>query len=884
MMATLICIAIRSVNSDRSRDAARVSVRVAVRIGLRSMLAVTLVALAITSVGLTSHRTMASDEGAPFVAGFDRFARHGDLEQLAAGRLLLAELSCVSCHARAGDESSLQTKGGPKLDGVALRLRQEWLEAYIADPHATKPESTMPDVLGDRSEAERKAIAKSLAAFLSTQRKPPAEVKGSGLLPVPHEFWNKGDAARGKVLYHSIGCVACHEPDREHAVAPKSTSLDQLLEDLDDDELAELGLTAAAREVRSVPFSDLSAKYSAYGLTHFLLDPAQSRPTSRMPSLKLAPVEAADIASYLLKLQAAASAASIADPADVAKGKQLFVELNCVQCHTAGGLHLRELAEPLAKPLAELNANAARHCLSNQPASPVRYRLDDPQIEALREAIAAEKKPTQISSHSQLEQYLLTFNCYACHERNARGGVARFRRDYFETVSKVDLGDEGRLPPPLTNVGLKLQTAWLENVLLGKKADIRPHMQIRMPQFHSELSNRLPDLFLASDKADRLKADRLNAGATSERTQPLVQANLQAADMIDAGRQLMDVGCVQCHAFEGSTLPGVIGVDVRGINNRVRPEWFREFILNPGALKARTRMPSFFPDGKSQRPDLLNGDVDQQIAAVWAYLSAKRDAELPNKIKEARSQNYELRPTEKPVVLRTFMNEAGTHAIAVGFSQRIHYAFDAESVQLAVGWQGKFLDAQGTWFVRLAPPASPLGEKIIAFPNSPPFAYLSNPTEAWPTTLTIDDSTKYNFTGYRLDSTGVPTFLYQFSNNQLGKIEVEDRIEPIVVEESASLRRTLTLKAKPPATQTNTNPSTQPTPNQPINGKNRVWLLAATGKKLTQLTPQSVQNEAGLHTTIKDLMGQVRLSAGREEWLVPIEFEKSFTVELQYQW
>jgi len=322
------------------------------------------------------------------------------------------------------------------------------------------------------------------------------------------------------------------------------------------------------------------------------------------------------------------------------------------------------------------------------------------------------------------------------------------------------------------------------------------------------------------------------------------------------------VGCVQCHAFDGSTLPGVIGVDVRGISNRVRPEWFREFVLNPGAVKARTRMPSFFPDGKSQRPDLLAGDIDQQIAAMWAYLSSKSEVELPNKIKEARGRNYELRPTEKPIVLRTFMDEAGTHAIAVGFPQQIHYAFNAENMQLAVGWRGKFLDAQGTWFVRFAPPASPLGEKVVAFPNAVPLAQLSSAADAWPAISNTAASPQYNFSGYRLDTAGVPTLLYTFSD-----IEVEDRIEPITAEKTQKLCRTLTLKAKPPGTATT-----------------RVWLLAATGKKLTRVTDQSFVNEAGLRTMLKDLVGQVRTSAGREEWLLPIEFEKSFTVELQYQW
>ncbi len=833
------------------------------------------VALSVVIMCFAVHHAIAVDESGPFVAGFDRFARHGDIEPLAAGRLLIAELSCSSCHATTGQNGTLLSKGGPRLDGAALRLQPEWLEAYIAAPHAVKPESTMPDVLGARSEQERKAIAKSLTAFLSTQQKPPAEVKGSGLVPVPHEFWNKGDSARGKVLYHAVGCVACHQSDQEQAVAPKPSAIDQLIQDLDADELAELGLAAAAREVRSVPFSELKAKYTASGLTHFLLDPHQSRPASRMPSLKLAPIEAADLASYLLKAPIPSLHAWVADPAEIEKGKRLFMELNCVQCHTASDLKPRRVAKPLTK----LNLDSRQHCLGNEAATSVRYRLDAAQVDALRMALEAEKIVVPPSPNQQLEQYLLAYNCYACHERNARGGVARFRRDHFETVAKVDLGDEGRLPPPLTGVGRKLQTAWLKNVLLGKKADMRPHMQIRMPLFHNELANRLPELFRIADEADA-PIENVVSDRTQEVLEPKstkansTERKIPETEQIEAGRQLMDVGCVQCHAFDGHTLPGIIGVDVRGISTRVRPEWFREFVLNPGAVKARTRMPSFFPDGKSQRPDVLAGDIDRQIAAMWAYLSSKSDVELPTKIKEARAQNYELRPTERPIVLRTFMNEAGTHAIAVGFPQQIHYAFNSENMQLAVGWRGKFLDAQGTWFIRFAPSATPLGETVVEFPNAVPLAQLSTPADAWPVTSMNAASPQPTFSGYRLDSGGVPTLLYQF-----GTIDVEDRIEPIAAEETQLLRRTLTLKAKPP-----TSVTTKANAVAEQSEITRVWLLAATGKKLTRITEQSFANETGLRTTLKHLVGQVRTSAGREEWLLPIELEKSFTVELHYQW
>ncbi len=172
----------------------------------------------------------------------------------------------------------------------------------------------------------------------------------------------------------------------------------------------------------------------------------------------------------------------------------------------------------------------------------------------------------------------------------------------------------------------------------------------------------------------------------------------------------MNIGCVECHQFRGETLPGTVGIELQGVAGRVHPNWFQEFLHDPASLKPRTRMPTFFPNGKSQNPDVLNGDTERQIAAMWSYLKAIDKLELPEKIKQARSQDYEMVPKDRPLILRTFMDKAGMHAIAVGFPQRVHFAFDAEKCSRAQAWGGRFLDAQGTWFERFAPPADPLGD------------------------------------------------------------------------------------------------------------------------------------------------------------------------------
>ena len=136
------------------------------------------------------------------------------------------------------------------------------------------------------------------------------------------------------------------------------------------------------------------------------------------------------------------------DPSQVAKGRELFATLGCASCHE---LKETESAEPIAgkvasTPLERLVDVSSKGCLADDPSAKApKFALSAEQRQAIREALPKINRDTDNSAHS-----LASFSCYACHERKKRGGVGRYRKAYFETVGHVDLGDEGRLPPPLT--------------------------------------------------------------------------------------------------------------------------------------------------------------------------------------------------------------------------------------------------------------------------------------------------------------------------------------------------------------------------------------------------------------------------------------------------
>lgn len=811
----------------------------------------------IATANICIPMTWADDQPPPpIVIGFERFARHQEIPAEQAGALLLSELSCTACHAT--PLKSLEPKAGPKLESAGRRLRAAWLRAYLNDPAKTKPGTTMPSVLAGVDPAGRERVVEALVAFLATQQTPFPELKASGAVPVPHEFWNKGDAASGKLLMHQRGCVTCHEPAADYEGGVQANSqLEQMLEELEPEQIAQMGLTHAARTIPSIAISNVVDKYTRQGLAMFLFDPASVRPSGRMPNMKLRTADAADLAAYLATTPGTLPPARPIDAKLRDEGKKLFVDLGCASCHTATVVQAK--AKPV-KPLAAIALSATRSCVADKPSPGVpQFSLDAQQRQALEAELAAIKKPGMATetAASQLTLSLLQLNCYACHQRDKLGGVARGRDRFFETMGQVDLGDEGRLPPSLTNVGRKLVTPWLKNVLQGN-GEVRPHLQIRMPKYPPGEVDPLVNLFA--------KVDGVEAAQGSK-----PPANVDKS-LAEAGRTLFNLGCVQCHPLKGESLPSIVGVDVGRVGARIRKQWFHDFLLNPAALKPRTRMPTFFAQG-SVNQDVLAGDVEKQIESLWLYLEDIDRQPLPEKIETARRQNFELVPKDKPIVLRTFMQLAGTHAIAVGYPEHVNFAFDSETVRVAELWGERFLDAQGIWNDRFTPPTAPLTTKRIPLPTGPDFGLLAGKNAAWPE-VKLDSplepaDTQAAFAGYRLDQAGVPEFIYR-----VGPYTIKDRLLPKRGNDPQpnGFVREFTVAHQPPAANV----------AQPLQ---LFYRVAGSGKPL-QRSGNSWVYASGLKVTLpSELAAQsVTRNALGSQVIVPVRAAAETKFSVEYRW
>jgi mono/diheme cytochrome c family protein len=703
---------------------------------------------------------------APRVAGYERFfaALPESADNLQrGGRLLLRELSCTACHVPDADVAdSLAPKRGPVLDGAGVRYRRTWLRRFLAHPPSVKRGTTMPAMFAGLESAQRDEQVTALVEFLLSLRQPlypPLPITKDDD-PLASSF------QRGYELYHRVGCVACHDPDRGHPLAAAVKTLGD--EDDDDGRVRERPTTTDIAP--PVPLEALGDKYDHVLLTTFLLDPLRLRPAGRMPDLKLNLLEAADIAHYLLGERIAAT--SDLPPLQselVQRGRTLFQTRGCVQCHAADGL----TAGRTAPSLAELSNRSSHGCLSapptrKKPGLPD-FALNAQQHRSLAAALKAPRLTAPVDAVAAAEirvhETLMRLNCYACHQRQLRegsplGGVGLQRWEFFVTQGQVDFGDEGRIPPPLTGVGGKLTETWMRNVLVGK-GDLRPHLAARMPKFGLPNIEHLPAALIAADLQPRRGEDDV----------------FPVAGDRAAGRELLDQGCIQCHALNGQTMVGVVGIDLANLGQRLQPQWFRDFLLDPGAVKPRTRMPTFYPRGISSIRTILDGDTDRQIAALWAYLKDTSETDLPAKLAAGQQQTFELVPKEEPVLFRTFMKTAGTHAVAVGFPAGVHFAWDAQRVRLSDVWRGRFIDAHGTWFNRFAPPAEPLSADRVTLTAEREWAVLPSSDADWPVDVHEGDEPAGRqaavWRGYRLDKARVPTFLYSVDG-----VDFEDRMQP----------------------------------------------------------------------------------------------------------
>jgi len=645
---------------------------------------------------------------------------------------LLSNKGCLHCHAGELPEPERVFLRAPELADIGARVDLGWLERWIRDPAAQVAQADMPALFADTP--DDRARVRDLVEFLVPQ--PIAASTGSRA--------SDTDVARGRSLYHELGCIGCHGARESPAVV--------------------LGEAFLEAEVPNSPLRrvlpDLAPKWRRAALEAFLRDPAKSHPDGRMPSFLLDEAEARALAAYLMPSEPA-RAAHVPDAARALRGAEAWKQAGCQSCHIGEG----GLRPPLEqRSLAELDLG--------KTCTATRYALRDGDAERLERAARFAAHSDDAQREWLRSEFAFERNaCGGCHARAGDGGIPYELRAYFRSeYEETDLGDEGRLPPDLAGVGTKLHASWIQHVLdTGARA--RPYLRARMPVYPPAAVDGLGEALA--------RAEGVLPGSDAREPECSDDAARIGRDLL--GRE--QLSCIACHLYKDYPPNGTPGPALEHFGERLRYEWFRSFAADPSRAKPGTRMPTFGQAGKSTLTRVLEGDMHAQIDAMWCYFALGEDAPVPPGVQKTRS--LELVVGERPIVLRTFLEQTGPRGIAVGLPNGFSYAYDAGACRLVDAWKGAFLDASGPWAERGGNNAEGQGARIWQAPSGPALVLGALPAE-WPV------ESPWKWSGYTLDERGEPVF-----EARAGAVTLRERLFGALLPQPL-LRRHMELSALAP--------------------------------------------------------------------------------------
>jgi len=532
--------------------------------------------------GSGSLRLYWEEEGMPrqtipptaFTAAATDEAKLGELRR--HGRVVFTQQHCAKCHAPEGGfgPSPMPETGeiAPILAGIGDRVAESWLRNWIADPKAMKPSTKMPNLV-DPKTPEGLQKAADLAAFLAASK------LGAPAPPAPDPALAKA----GGVVFHELGCVACHDQ--------------------------------AAGDASRVPLNNVAAKYLPGQLVAFLKKPEAYHPFTGMPNFKLTDDEGASLAAYLtVSSQGKDTKLGYAFPAgDVTRGAEVAASLHCGTCHPGlpGGVPSAPTLEKVFK--ADW---AEKGCVSDKDKRPTLPVMN--LAEGDREGLLAFSKagPNSLKKDSAAEfagRQISSKNCTACHAMDGNAsrldslhastaGLAAHVKELNERV------DQSR--PALTFVGEMLFSTYIESMLAGTVEERpRPWLATRMPAFPAHAKTMAAGL------------SRVHGFEPC----PPVKVEVDPA-LAEIGKKLVSAegfGCTTCHGIGAQ--PPTAAFEVGAVNfaltpGRLREEFYHRWMDNPASVTPSSKMPRYSEGNDSQRTDVLEGDARKQYQAIWQWL------------------------------------------------------------------------------------------------------------------------------------------------------------------------------------------------------------------------------------------------------------------------
>lgn len=187
-------------------------------------------------------------------------------DNVVAGKRIWEIRICQDCHTLLG----IGGYWAPELTKEADRRDAAFLTAWLKDPQAVKPGTTMPNQdLSDQQVSDTIAFLQWVSQ-INTNNWPPQPLGATSSV---------GGTPQGALLFQQMGCPACHRINGQGAAGPGP-------------DLSHIG---------SQPYDQLSNTPDF--LYRWIEDPKSIKPTTIMPTIPMTPEQRLAIVQYLIGLK-----------------------------------------------------------------------------------------------------------------------------------------------------------------------------------------------------------------------------------------------------------------------------------------------------------------------------------------------------------------------------------------------------------------------------------------------------------------------------------------------------------------------------------------------------------------------------------------------------
>ncbi len=532
------------------------------------------------------------------------------------------------------DELLMERKRlAPNLKEVRNKLRREWIPVWLKGPQVFRPETKMPQFRLTDEEIE------AISAF----------VWQSGVREgIPSH--SPGDAARGRQIFESRGCLACHSVgEGEDAMGGTfAANLSRVGEKANYDYLArwvhnprertlpydpvlQRDVTREDYEGRGLPFQfDLDNNKSPLG-DHSL----QVQNETVMPSLRLTWDESRDVASYLMTLKREdveyEPTPFMEDSQLFDRGRFLARHYGCAGCHEIATLEEEgkigtDLTGEGSKPIERLDFALLTHHAKEEGwynhKGFFEHKLENPAIfdeGKIKNELEQLRMPNFHFDEEEIDQlttFLLgsveskipeqfhytpkderrdiqegwwvvkKYNCQACHQFTPE------QETVLETLDQYQGDQAEKLPPSLVGQGARANPEWLKTFLQNPALS---HADLNRNGVRPYLDVRMPTFGLSNSEIGVLL--RFFA-ALSKQPLPYLPQRLEPLSGHETrlARELFTSNaapCLRCHATgDPRTDADKTAPDFTLVRERLKADWTQRWIVHPEIIRPGTTMPS----------------------------------------------------------------------------------------------------------------------------------------------------------------------------------------------------------------------------------------------------------------------------------------------------